>query len=361
MRPDHPRAPSASCRRSVRAAFRQPEGQLGARSGRRASVDAREALDGVLGEEERGGDLAVRAALGDERRDPALGLGQLAARGRAAADARQLGARLLGPERRAEALERGERLLEGGAGGAAPLRAPLRPAEREQRARVLERIRAAGMLGERALEAREGAVEIAARREQQPATAGEDRQRPGPVERVARAPATSRGSRRPRRARRPRSAPRAGRPARGACAGSSMKALRSSYERRRYASAAAASPSESSTKPSTQPWPDCAIRIPSASARATAPCALRARVVDPALVSGDDGSGKLVVRRQAAELRQQVQRVGRISVGLVPVPRPPLEEAQLPQRFGLVPRGRSAPCTTLTGPPGRAPRAVDVR
>ena len=69
-------------------------------------------------------------------------------------------------------------------GGAALLRPPLRPAEGEQRPRVVKRIRAASVLGERALEARERALEIAARREQEPAAPREDRKRPGAVERV---------------------------------------------------------------------------------------------------------------------------------------------------------------------------------
>ena len=43
------------------------------------------ALDRVLGDEEGRGDLAVGAALRDERRDPALGLGQFTARRRAPA------------------------------------------------------------------------------------------------------------------------------------------------------------------------------------------------------------------------------------------------------------------------------------
>ncbi len=120
--------------------------------------------------------------LGDEQGDPTLGLGQLAVRRGAPADPRELGAGLLGPERRAEPLEARESVLERRAGGGALLRAALRPSEREQRARVVKRIGAAGVLGERALEAGEGALEIAPRCEQQPAAAGKDRQRPGPVE-----------------------------------------------------------------------------------------------------------------------------------------------------------------------------------
>ena len=84
----------------------------------------------------------------------------------AAADAGELGAGLLGPERRAEPFEASERVLERRAGGRALLRAPLRAAVSEQRPRVLERIAAASVLGQRPLERREGAFEIASRREQ---------------------------------------------------------------------------------------------------------------------------------------------------------------------------------------------------
>ena len=77
------------------------------------SEDAREMpLDRAVGEEERRGDLAVRLALGDERRDAFLGRRERA-RGRgAAADPLQLGACALGPERGADPLEDRERLLE---------------------------------------------------------------------------------------------------------------------------------------------------------------------------------------------------------------------------------------------------------
>ena len=54
--------------------------ELGAGADAELAVDARQrGLDGVLGEEEGGGDLAVRVAFGDERGDPALGLRQVVA------------------------------------------------------------------------------------------------------------------------------------------------------------------------------------------------------------------------------------------------------------------------------------------
>ena len=209
----------------------EPVRELCAGADAELPIGARQrALDGVLGDEEGRGDLAVGAALGDERRDPALGLGQLTARGRAPADPRQLAPCLLGPERGAEPLEDGERLLERQAGGAALLRSPLRDALREQRTRVLERILSPRVLGQRALEARLGAREIAARGEEERAATGRDRQRPRAVERP--------GALLPRyelplglrRARRPRSAPPACPPGpsdgpareRGRCHGSPM-------------------------------------------------------------------------------------------------------------------------------------------
>ena len=48
---------------------------------------------------------------------------------------------------------------------------------------MVEGIGAPLVLGESTLEAREGAVQVSACRQQQPAAAGEDRERPGPVER----------------------------------------------------------------------------------------------------------------------------------------------------------------------------------
>ena len=115
----------------VFGARRRASGGAGANA--ELAIDARQGrLDGVLGEEEGCRDLSVRAALGDERGDPALGLGELAVRCSAAADARQLGARLRGPQRRAELIEACARVLERLPGGAALLRAPLRAPEREQ-------------------------------------------------------------------------------------------------------------------------------------------------------------------------------------------------------------------------------------
>src|SRR6478609_1754695 len=108
----------------------------------------------MLGQEERCRDLAIRVALGDQVSDPPLTFGQLAARRSSSADARELGAGLLCPERRTDALELDERLLERRARGAAFLRTTLRSTESEQCPRALEGIDVSRMLGERALEAR---------------------------------------------------------------------------------------------------------------------------------------------------------------------------------------------------------------
>ena len=94
-------------------------------------------------------------------------------RGSAAADAAQLGARPLGPERGAEPFERRERLLERLARLATALRTPLRRAERDEGSRVLEgrvvRRRERG----RSLELGYRATDVVARAgEQAAATAG---------------------------------------------------------------------------------------------------------------------------------------------------------------------------------------------
>jgi hypothetical protein len=122
--------------------------ELGAGADAELAVDARQRrLDGVHGEEEGISHLAIRAALGYEVRDSALGFGQLVPRRRAASDARELGARLVGPERCTEAFEACKGVLERCPGGAAPFRATLGSPEREQGARVLERIRALAVFG----------------------------------------------------------------------------------------------------------------------------------------------------------------------------------------------------------------------
>ena len=119
----------------------------------------------MLGQEERRRDFAIRVALGDQVGDPPLTFGQLATRRSAAADARELGAGLLCPERRPDALELDQRLLERRARSAAFLRTTLRSAESEQCPRALEGIDVSRMLGERALEARERVISISVRRE----------------------------------------------------------------------------------------------------------------------------------------------------------------------------------------------------
>src|SRR5262249_11884516 len=102
-----------------------------------------------------------------------------------AGDARELGRRFLGPERRAERVEQLERLLERLAGVAAPLRATLHRAEREQRAAALERLRRALVQRERVAERGEGGVVRSVRREQQAAAAAGGRLSPGVVEQLA--------------------------------------------------------------------------------------------------------------------------------------------------------------------------------
>ena len=155
-------------------------------------VNARQSrLDGPHGEEERSCNLTVRVTFADERGDAALGLGQVVG-ARATADACELGACLLGPQRDAESLEACERVFERGAGDAAFLGASLGLAEREQGAGVLEGIGDSGVLGERSLEAREGAFEVASCGELEAATAAENRERPGPIQDLARGSQSSR-------------------------------------------------------------------------------------------------------------------------------------------------------------------------
>src|SRR5262245_2187497 len=97
------------------------------------------ALDRAIGEEEGCRDLPVRLALGDKCCHAFLGGCEGAGTRRPAANPLELSASALGPERSADALKNGERLLERCARLAPPLESSLRRAEREQCATALER------------------------------------------------------------------------------------------------------------------------------------------------------------------------------------------------------------------------------
>src|SRR6266511_5942648 len=117
--------------------------ELGAGVDSELGVDPGELrLDRLRRHEQRRGRLLVRAALGDELGQAALGHGETAAGRRAAGDSRDLRPRPLGPERRTEGLEARECLLKRLARGAPLLGAALDFAEREQRPGALERGRA---------------------------------------------------------------------------------------------------------------------------------------------------------------------------------------------------------------------------
>src|SRR5512133_988528 len=112
----------------------KPGRQLGARPDAELAVDAgQRRLDRVLGQEERRGDFAVRAALGDKGGNPALALRQVAARGRPSSDSTQFGPYLASPKRRAQIFEDRERALERRPRRPALLRPPLGRPQREKR------------------------------------------------------------------------------------------------------------------------------------------------------------------------------------------------------------------------------------
>ena len=126
---------------------RQHARQLAAAADPELAVDRAEVvLDRLRAEEQRGGDLAVGAALGDLERDLELLGGQLVGgdggRGRAgrAAGGAQLRARALGPRLGAEALEHRERGAERGARVGAALGAAQALAVEQLGARGLERL-----------------------------------------------------------------------------------------------------------------------------------------------------------------------------------------------------------------------------
>ena len=108
------------------------------------------------------------------------------------------------------------------------------------------------------------------------------------------------------------------------------------------ASAPAVFPSESSTKPSTQ----LVARLDGAHlfGFGAVNSVLRpgACVIDPAEVRSGDGSRELGLRDRTTELRVDGHRPGRIPIRLLPVPCPPLDEAQIPEGSASRLRDRSA-------------------
>ena len=214
----------------------------------------------------------------------------------------------------------------------------LGPAEGEQRARVVERIDAPCVLGERPIEGDERTVEVSAGREQQPATAGEDRERPGPVESVGallsdredlfglfelsdsdqRLEQVSQLDLHSRLVR-AHLVPSGGGP-------SQMGECRSGVSEREV--------DEAEHPAVPRRGHACELGVPTLH-DALGP---GARLVDPALVRRDDGRRELVGERLVSELRREAQRLGRVPVGLVPVPGPPLEEAEIPARTRLFER-----------------------
>src|SRR3954451_24774478 len=136
-------------------------------------------LDGLRTQEDRRGRLAGGLAVGQEARDLALLRRQLiecrrVATARGCAGRRQLGAGLIGPRRRAEALERLERRVQLVARADALARAPQARPVGQPRARGLEHVRRPRVQLERPLEARLHLVAVGP----QPAAALRARQRP---------------------------------------------------------------------------------------------------------------------------------------------------------------------------------------
>jgi hypothetical protein len=104
-----------------------PAAELGARTNPELVEDpGLVRLDGLHGDEQRLGDLAVLLSFPHQLGDPLLGGGELAGRGRhGTADAGEVVSRPPRPQRRAEVLEDAKRLFQGGAGGSLLLGPPL--------------------------------------------------------------------------------------------------------------------------------------------------------------------------------------------------------------------------------------------
>src|SRR4051812_38062639 len=135
--------------------------ELRARAHAELGVDVSQvAGDRPLAEEQRGGDLAIGAALGNEDRHAALGRRQpfLA---RAPADAAELLLRLLDPDQCAEALEAVERREDRLAGRTLLPRAAMDDAECKQRAGVTVGISDGFVLRDRLLQEHGGPFHVA--------------------------------------------------------------------------------------------------------------------------------------------------------------------------------------------------------
>src|SRR6266568_8059124 len=90
-----------------------PRGKLRARADAKLAVDLGQVpRDGLCAQRERPGDLFVCPPGAHQRDDPLLGLRQLSAAGRPAADAAKLAARLVRPQAGAELVEDAQRLLQ---------------------------------------------------------------------------------------------------------------------------------------------------------------------------------------------------------------------------------------------------------
>src|SRR6187402_1447256 len=140
--------------------------------------DVREVpLDRAVGQVQRGGDLAVRPPLGDERGDALLRRRQRSDRGRATADPLELRLRALRPEPSTDSLEEHERLLERPPSLAPSLRASLCGAERDERAPAVQWEIARGVQLECVRVRLEGGVELAGLRGEQAAAPETARER----------------------------------------------------------------------------------------------------------------------------------------------------------------------------------------
>ena len=239
----------------------------------------------------------------------------------------------MSPERGAGPLETGERLLERHAGRAALLCSPLRDPLREQGTRVLERILSSRVLGQRAAEARLGARESPRAARRRRAAPGRDRQRPRSVERS--------GALLPQHELPLCVRELADRDQRFQCVREVQTVARLEYadavtdlpgtlEVLERCCWIAARELDEAEHPAMARLGD-----PDAFFLRTCQGALRpnARILDSTLVCRDQRGGKLGdgLLPLAAELRPQLEVVGRMPRPQLPVPRPPLEQAQHPQ------------------------------
>ena len=160
-----------------------PAGEFGARTNPELVEDSRQVrLDGLHGDEQDVGDLAVLLPFPHQLGDPLLGGCELVGRQHGTADTGEVVSRPLPPQRRTEGLKETKRLLQGGAGGSLLLGSAFHLALYQQGPGQLEGLRHPPVLHQSLLQRRTGPRQIAPGSGEQPSTSRGGGDGPWPIE-----------------------------------------------------------------------------------------------------------------------------------------------------------------------------------